>query len=313
MKVINDLRQMHRMEKPCVIALGTFDGLHLGHQDVIKAAQRAAAAQDALLAVFTFSNHPMQLIRPEKLPAALLTKEQKYKLLEQLGVELLVDLPFNWELANLSPLSFIDKLEQLGVCGVVVGENFTFGCKGAGNCELLAAEAAKRGFKLDIRPLITNGTTQELICSTAIRRMILNGQVEAAAGFLGRCYVLSGTVAHGNERGRLLGFPTANIELAHTKIAVPPVGVYAVRAILSNGAVYNAMANIGNNPTFGDVLLPRLEVHIFDFAGDIYGEQLTIEFIARLRDQVKFVGIDALKAQLAADKAACKAILDKSK
>lgn len=306
MKVINELRQLHKMDKPVVIALGTFDGLHLGHQQVIMAAKHEANRVGALLAVFTFSNHPLQLIRPEKVPVALLTKAQKYQLLEQLGVELLVDLPFNWELANLSPLSFIDKLEILDVCGIVVGENFTFGCKGAGNCELLAQEAAKRGVTLEVLPLVKDN--QQIVCSTAVREMIAKGSVEAATAFLGRPYALTGIVAHGNERGRLLGFPTANIELSDARIAIPALGVYAVRVTLADGIAYNGMANIGNNPTFGDVLKPRLETNIFDFNGDIYGQQITVEFIAKVREQGKFASLDALVAQLEADKKVCKKI-----
>lgn len=308
MLVINDLRQLHKMDKPVVIALGTFDGLHLGHQQVIMAAKDKAARVGALLAVFTFSNHPMQLIRPERVPTALLTKEQKYQLLEQMGVELLVDLPFNWELANLSPLSFIDKLEQLGISGIVVGENFTFGCKGAGNCQLLAQEASKRGFTLEVLPLVKDN--QQIVCSTTIRKMIAEGFVEAAAAFLGRPYALTGIVAHGNERGRLLGFPTANIELSASRIAIPAVGVYAVRVILADASIYNGMANIGNNPTFGDVLKPRLETNIFDFSGDIYDQPITVEFIAKVREQVKFASLDALIAQLEADKKVCEKRLD---
>lgn len=307
MLVINDLRQLHKMDKPVVIALGTFDGLHLGHQQVIMTAKREAIRVGAILAVFTFSNHPLQLIRPEKVPAALLTKAQKYRLLEQMGIELLVDLPFNWELANLSPLNFIDKLELLGICGIVVGENFNFGCKGAGNCQLLAQEAGKRGFALEVLPLVKDN--QQVVCSTAIRKMISEGSVEAAAAFLGRPYALTGRVAHGNERGRLLGFPTANIELSNAHTAVPSVGVYAVRVTLADGTTYNGMANIGNNPTFGDVIKPRLETNIFDFSGDIYGQQITVEFIAKVREQTKFDSLDALIAQLNADKKYCKKIL----
>lgn len=307
MLVINDLRQIHRLEKQCVVALGTFDGLHIGHQDVIAAAKRQAEQRDHLLAVFTFSNHPLELICPEKVPVALLTKAQKYALLEKFGVEVLIDLPFDKQLAELSPANFIDKLLLLGVSGIVVGENFTYGYKGAGNCKLLAEAAVENDFSLDVRPLVK--LQGDVVSSTFIRRAIKEGSVEAAAAFLGRPYALMGVVAHGNERGRLLGFPTANIELADARTAVPPVGVYAVRVTLADGKIYNAMANIGNNPTFGDVLKPRLEANIFDFSGDIYGQQITVEFIAKVREQTKFDSLDALIAQLEADKKVCKAIL----
>ena len=302
MIIINELGQLHKMERACVIALGTFDGLHLGHQDVILAAKAQAESTGALLTVFTFSNHPLQLIRPELVPVALLTKEKKYELLTKLGVEVLVDLPFNWELANLSPKQFIDKLKILGIQGIVVGENFTYGCKGAGNCALLAEAAKQHNFNLDVRPLVTNPLIDKPVSSTIIRAMLKEGHVEQATALLGRAYSLKGTVAMGNQRGRLLGFPTANIEFSGAPTAVPPEGVYAVRVTLANGKTYGGMANIGNNPTFGDVLKPRLEVNIFDFTGDLYGQTITVEFISRIREQQKFTGLEALTQQLNADK-----------
>lgn len=307
MLVINDLRQIHKLEKQCVVALGTFDGLHIGHQDVIATARRQSRQRGHLLAVFTFSNHPLKLICPAKVPVALLTKKQKYSLLKELGVEVLIDLPFDKQLASLRPEEFLAKLLCLGVSGIVVGENFTYGYKGAGNCKLLAESAVENDFTLDVRPLVKH--QDNVVSSTFIRKSIQDGSVENATAFLGRPYALTGIVAHGNERGRLLGFPTANIELADARIAIPAVGVYAVRVTLADGIAYNGMANIGNNPTFGDVLKPRLETNIFDFSGDIYGQQITVEFIAKVREQTKFDSLDALIAQLEADKKVCKAIL----
>lgn len=306
MLVINDLRQIHKLEKQCVVALGTFDGLHVGHQDVINVARRQARQRGHLLAVFTFQNHPLELICPERVPVALLTREEKYSLLEKLGVELLIDLPFDRQLASLSPAEFLQKLLLLGISGIVVGENFTYGYKGAGNCKLLAEAAMDNSFSLEVRPLVKQ--QGEAVSSTLIRQKLLEGHVEAAARLLGRPYTITGIVAHGNERGRLLGFPTANLELADNRVALPPVGVYAVRVRLSQGS-YKGMANIGNNPTFGDVNSLRLETHIFDFSDDIYGQSITIEFVAAIREQVKFNSLDALITQLQQDKSKCQEIL----
>lgn len=306
MLVINALGKVHRLKKQCVVALGTFDGLHLGHQDVIFAAKQEAEARNALLTVFTFSNHPLELIHPELAPTRLLTKEQKYELLESYGVDVLLDLPFNWELARLSPTEFMKKLLLLGVSGLVVGENFTYGAEGAGNCDTLARAAQEQGFSLDVRPLVTKNDI--VISSTIIRQLLAEGKVAAAAELLGRPYALTGTVAHGNERGRLLGFPTANIELCEAGVAHPPEGVYAVRVLVC-GKEYKGMANIGKNPTFGDVAGLRLETHIFDFAQDIYGQQLTVLFVVKLREQVKFASIDELQTQLEQDKLKCRKML----
>lgn len=306
MLVVNALGQVHKLKKQCVVALGTFDGLHLGHQDVILAAKKEAEERNVLLTVFTFSNHPLELIRPEFAPVRLLSKEQKYELLASYGVDVLLDLPFNWELARLSPSDFIEKLLLLDVSGVVVGENFTYGAEGAGNCDTLARAAQEQGFSLDVRPLVQRDGV--VISSTVIRQLLAEGKVAAASELLGRPYALTGTVSHGNERGRLLGFPTANIELCEAGVAYPPEGVYAVKALV-DGKEYKGMANIGKNPTFGDVAELRLETHLFDFAKDIYGQQLTVLFIANLRKQVKFASIDELKAQLEQDKQSCRILL----
>lgn len=305
MKVVTEIGQLHKGEKSYVVALGTFDGLHLGHQEVITTAKREATKRNALLAVFTFSNHPLELIRPELVPVKLLTQQQKYKLLEGFGVDLLIDLPFNKELASLSKDAFLNKLLQLGVSGIVVGENFTYGEKGAGNCRSLAEAAVEYGFSLDVRPLVKREGT--VISSTVVRHLLAEGSVREAAALLGRSYGLTGTVAHGQERGRLLGFPTANIELSEARVACPPEGVYAVRVLVGTEE-YKGMANVGKNPTFGDVEKLRLEAHLFDFSGNLYGKEITVLFVDKIREQVKFSSIEKLKQQLEQDKLQCRNI-----
>lgn len=302
MEIITSLEQLHSFAAPCVVALGTFDGLHRGHLDVIGTAKQEAEQTGAKLAVFTFSNHPLEWINPAHVPVALVTPAVKLQLLESLGVDVLIDIPFNQLVADLLPQQFLERLSALNYSCLVVGENFTYGQRGVGNVYTLAASAQAMGFKLIVRKLVSNNGT--IVSSTEIRRLITAGEVQQAAKMLGRSYSISGIVAHGNERGRLLGYPTANLELVDAHVAIPLGGVYAVRAYV-DGGVYGGMANIGKNPTFGDVEKPRLETNIFGFSGDIYGKTLTIEFVQRIRGEVKFAGIDALKAQLAQDKLDC--------
>ena len=302
MEIITSLEQLHSFAAPCVVALGTFDGLHRGHLDVIGTAKQEAEQTGAKLAVFTFSNHPLEWINPAHVPVALVTPAVKLQLLESLGVDVLIDIPFNQLVADLLPQQFLERLSALNYSCLVVGENFTYGQRGVGNVYTLAASAQAMGFKLIVRKLVSNNGT--IVSSTEIRRLITAGEVQQAAKMLGRSYSISGIVAHGNVRGRLLGYPTANLELVDAHVAIPLGGVYAVRAYV-DGGVYGGMANIGKNPTFGDVEKPRLETNIFGFSGDIYGKTLTIEFVQRIRGEVKFAGIDALKAQLAQDKLDC--------
>lgn len=303
MDVITSLKQLHKYDRPCVVALGTFDGLHRGHMDVIRTAWEEAHRTDALLAVFTFSNHPFACFRPDRVPPALITPAQKQALLRDLGVDVLVDVPFDLSVARIAPEAFLEQLQVLGYSCLVVGNNFTYGLRSAGTVDTLAASAQRLGFKLMVRQLVSDGAT--IISSTAIRRLIAEGDVQEAAHMLGRSYSLTGAVASGNQRGRLLGFPTANLELADYNQAIPLAGVYAVQ-VLHSGQRYGGMANIGTNPTFGDVAKPRLETHIFDFNENIYGQEITVQFIARIRGEVKFSSIEALTNQLAQDKMACK-------
>ena len=306
MDVITSLEQLHKYNRPCVVALGTFDGLHRGHMDVIRTAWKEAHRTGALLAVFTFSNHPFACFRPDKVPPALITAAQKHQLLQDLGVDVLVDIPFNMSVARLTPEDFLQKLNGLGYSCLVVGNNFTYGIRGEGTVATLRESAQRFGFKLLVRELVSDASM--VISSTDIRRLIAEGDVEEAAAMLGRLYSLSGIVAHGNERGRLLGFPTANLELVDTKQAIPLGGVYAVQ-VLVQGQRYGGMANIGKNPTFGDVAKPRLETHIFGFSGDIYDQPISIEFVARVRGEVKFSSLDQLRSQLEHDQQTCQALL----
>ncbi len=303
MEIITSLKNFHSFERPCVIALGTFDGLHLGHQDVISSAAKYAREHDCRLAVFTFSNHPFSLIKPSEAPVSLIGSKEKYALLEQMGVDLLLEVPFDRQLAELSPDEFLQQLRKLNFVCLAVGENFNFGWHGTGNIATLKNFAAEQGFKLIVRPLVSeNGI---IISSTEIRKLISSGNITDANRMLGRPYVLAGVVKKGFQRGRLLNFPTANIELDAVQEAVPRTGVYAVRVTVG-GTLYYGMANIGMNPTFGDLVSARLETHIFDFKDVIYGCHLSVEFHQFIRAEQKFSSVEELQKQLLADSMECR-------
>lgn len=309
MEIISTLSQLHSFSKPCVIALGTFDGLHRGHVDIIEAARNEAENEKALLAVFTFQNHPATYINPALVPPALITNVDRQKAFKDLGVDVLIEVPFDKELCSLSPEKFVEKLSEINFSCLVIGDNFTYGSMGRGNKTSLRELAQLNGFKLIVRTLVTNA--ELIISSTTIRCQITEGKVDLASNLLGRFYSLSGKVAHGNERGRTINFPTANIELIDLKLAIPAIGVYAVFVTVGDKE-YHGMANIGDNPTFGDIRNKRLEVNIFDFNEDIYDREIIVTFVARIRGEVKFSGIEALKEQLIQDKIACHKLLKES-
>lgn len=277
MEIITSLDAELKNKYPAtVIALGTFDGLHLGHTDVINTARDYAERSGLKLAVFTFSNHPLALIRPDLVPVRIISAEEKIKLLESFGVDYLINIPFTEDFAALSPDEFLEKLACFNYRCLVVGENFTYGFLGSGKTETLERSGRKNGFDVIVRPLVKiNGN---VVSSTGIRNLIQAGHIEYANRMLGRAYAITGKIVHGEQRGRRLGFPTANIELLHGEMAVPAPGVYAVTASIE-GSIYEGMGNIGNNPTFNDVEHARLEVNLFNCSGDLYGKQCQCSFI----------------------------------
>lgn len=304
MEIITSLASDLKTEYPAtVIALGTFDGLHLGHNDVIKTAGEYARQNGLKLAVFTFSNHPLALIRPDLVPVRIISAEDKIKLLAACGVDYLINIPFTEDFAALSPDEFLEALKQFNYRCLVVGENFTYGFLGSGKTDTLERSGRKNGFKVIVRPLVKmNGN---IVSSTGIRNLIRAGHIGYANEMLGRAYAITGQIVHGEQRGRKLGFPTANIELVHGEMAVPAPGVYAVTAEIE-GKMYEGMGNIGNNPTFDDVEHVRLEVNLFDCSGDLYGKQMKVYFHKYIRAEKKFSGVEELCRQIDADKEAIK-------
>lgn len=304
MEIITSLDAELKNKYPAtVIALGTFDGLHLGHTDVINTARDYAERNGLKLAVFTFSNHPLALIRPDLVPVRIISAEEKIKLLESFGVDYLINIPFTEDFAALSPDEFLEKLVCFNYRCLVVGENFTYGFLGSGKTETLERSGRKNGFDVIVRPLVKmNGN---VVSSTGIRNLIQAGHIEYANRMLGRAYAITGKIVHGEQRGRKLGFPTANIELLHGEMAVPAPGVYAVTVSIE-GSIYEGMGNIGNNPTFNDVEHARLEVNLFNCSGDLYGKTMSVQFHKYIRAEKKFSGVEELCRQIEEDKKAIK-------
>lgn len=304
MEIITSLDAELKNKYPAtVIALGTFDGLHLGHTDVINTAKDYAERNGLKLAVFTFSNHPLALIRPDLVPVRIISAEEKIKLLESFGVDYLINIPFTEDFAALSPDEFLERLDCFNYRCLVVGENFTYGFLGSGKTETLERSGRKNGFDVIVRPLVKmNGN---VVSSTGIRNLIQAGHIEYANRMLGRAYAITGKIVHGEQRGRKLGFPTANIELLHGEMAVPAPGVYAVTASIE-GSIYEGMGNIGNNPTFNDVEHARLEVNLFNCSGDLYGKTMSVQFHKYIRAEKKFSGVEELCRQIEEDKKAIK-------
>lgn len=304
MEIITSLDAELKNKYPAtVIALGTFDGLHLGHTDVINTAKDYAERNGLKLAVFTFSNHPLALIRPDLVPVRIISAEEKIKLLESFGVDYLINIPFTEDFAALSPDEFLERLAYFNYRCLVVGENFTYGFLGSGKTETLERSGRKNGFDVIVRPLVKmNGN---VVSSTGIRNLIQAGHIEYANRMLGRAYSITGKIVHGEQRGRKLGFPTANIELLHGEMAVPAPGVYAVTASIE-GSIYEGMGNIGNNPTFNDVEHARLEVNLFNCSRDLYGKTMSVQFHKYIRAEKKFSGVEELCRQIEEDKKAIK-------
>ncbi len=293
------------------VSIGNFDGVHRGHQSMIAELLRNARVYAAPAVVFTFDPHPIALLRPGQSPPPLSTTERKIELLSQCGIDAVIVYPTDRELLQLSPKEFFDSvvLGSLQARGLVEGPNFFFGHNRAGSIETLREFCAAADVALDIVPPVVVG--DQLVSSSEIRRLIVDGRVRDAGSLLGATYRVAGTVVRGAERGRTIGFPTANLEGIRT--VLPRDGVYAGRALVGSsrtpGSWFPAGINIGPNPTFADQER-KVEVHLAGFSGDLYGCRLVVELAERLRDTVRFDGIDKLKAQLAIDIARARALDD---
>jgi riboflavin kinase/FMN adenylyltransferase len=281
-----------------VLALGNFDGLHRGHMKIIERVRRVAAERSATSVVMTFDPHPPRIVRPDKAPPLLMTKAQRLEALERAGVEGVAVVRFTEEMSRWDPEMFVRTVlvDWLHVAEVWVGANFLFGHDRAGNFSLLRMLGGRYGFRAEkIDPVRYKDF---VVSSTRIRRLIAEGRVDEAGALLGHPYTIAGTVIEGDQRGRQIGFPTAN--LATDNELLPPNGVYATTVWL-DGVIYPAVTNVGVRPTFGGAGGPVVEAHLLDVDRDLYGRSLHLGFIQRVRDERRFEGVDLLKAQIGAD------------
>jgi riboflavin kinase/FMN adenylyltransferase len=281
-----------------VLALGNFDGLHRGHMKIIDRVRRRAGERGGTPAAMTFDPHPPRVVRPDKAPPLLMTRDQRVEALSRSGMQGIAVVRFTGELSRWEPETFVRTVlvEWLHVVEVWVGANFLFGHDRAGNFSVLRSLGARYGFRAEkIDPVRYKDF---VVSSTRIRRLVAEGRVDEAGALLGHHYFVDGTVQRGAGRGRELGFPTANLQTANE--LPPPAGVYATTATIE-GIVYPSVTNIGMRPTFADVQHPVIETHIFDFSRDLYGTTVRLSFVQRLRDERAFPDVDALRAQIEAD------------
>lgn len=290
-------------DRGAVVAIGNFDGLHRGHQALFARAKAEAATTKARAGVVTFEPHPVRVLAPNLAPPLILRTDEKRAGLEAAGLDVCFVVAFDNDIANLSPAAFIKTLlqDRFGVSGVVVGEGFRFGHRATGTIADLRAVFGDRAVEV---AAVKEGS---LVCSSSkVRELVMLGQVDTAALLLGSPYFVEGEVVRGDQRGRTIGIPTANVE--SQRELLPKVGVYATRVVTDDKRVVDSVTNVGLRPTF-DGQGVRIEAHLFDFDGDLYGRRLRVEFVKRLRDEQRFNGIEALKAQIHADIAAAKAAL----
>ena len=297
-----------------VVAIGNFDGVHRGHRALIAEAKMQAEARRSPLAVLSFEPHPQEFFKPSPDCFRLTPLRAKARLLADLGVDALFALNFDGEMAKRTPQDFVLNVlvEGLGISGAVVGHDFEFGQKRAGNLATLSYMGEMEGFTVTAFDTVT-ASGDEKISSTLIRKMLREAHPEEAARLLGHPWAVEARVEHGDARGRTMGFPTANMHLGHC--LAPAFGVYAVRVNILEGdravARHDGVANFGIRPMY-QVNVPLMETHLFDFDGDLYGKYLSVELIAYIRPEAKFPDLNALIAQIRADAAKAREILAKT-
>jgi riboflavin kinase/FMN adenylyltransferase len=301
---------------PSAVTIGAYDGVHLGHRAVIDEVRRLAHADGLETVVVTFDRHPATVVRPDSAPRLLCDLEQKLELLADAGVDTTYVVHFDEVRAKESAEDFVREVLVgcLSTRAVVVGEDFHFGHQRGGNVALLRTMGAELGFVVDGLALVASDGTPAgdaaNVSSTAIRKLLDDGDVRGASVLLGRPHEVRGAVEHGDKRGRELGFPTANLQLP-AEIALPADGIYAGWLQRADGTVHATAMSLGHRPTFYERPqgAPLLECHLLDFAGDLYGEAVRVRFVERLRGEVRFEGVEALVAQMAADVEQTRALL----
>lgn len=317
MKSINNLKDIDTPFKNAVVTLGNFDGVHLGHREIFRSVVKTAKAIKGTSIVCTFQPHPLKMLAPEHAPRLINTPQERERLIEASCVDVLLTIPFNQQLAELTPEEFVRDVlvAKIGVKHLVVGYDYAFGKGRSGSIAFLKEQGAHFGFKVDVFGAVQKESL--VLSSTRVRQAILSGNVDGAVSLLGRHFNLEGTVVHGDGRGRGLGFATANLET--TKELLPRDGVYAAIVRYESPCEssdscqeYLAVVNIGKKPTFGDHPL-TIEAHLLDTQADFYGEKLRVYFVKRLRDEQKFANKEALCATIAEDVQQARDILAKTR
>jgi riboflavin kinase / FMN adenylyltransferase len=312
MQVISDVSTVVDAPNGSVVTIGAYDGVHLGHQKVIAEVRSMAADRGLKSVVVTFDRHPASVVRPESAPRQLTDLKQKLQLLETTGVDATVVVTFDEQMSRMTPEAWIEAVlvKCAGARAVAVGEDFHFGRQRSGNVDLLKKVGIDSGFDVVGVPLLPRvDGVDEPISSTAIRRALVGGQVEIAARMLGRSFEARGIVVTGDQRGRLLGFPTANVEISG-QMCLPADGVYAGWYGRPDHPVTACAINIGRRPTFYEHADHSLvEAHLLDFNDDLYGQRARVQFVSFLRSERKFDGLESLKAQLNHDIASARKAL----
>jgi riboflavin kinase / FMN adenylyltransferase len=293
MRIFESLDFSERFVNP-VLTIGNYDGLHLGHRRIIEKIQEKAFDLNGTSMLMTFHPHPLTILRPDKCIGLITPLHVKKRLIEEAGIDVLIIIPFTDDFRHVTPEAFVDDLlvKKLGIKGLIVGYDFKFGKEGKGNVEYLASLSTEYGFFFEIQGAIT--FDGEKVGSNRIRKMIQEGDVGKAALHLDRPYMIEGTVVKGEGRGRTIGFPTINLKTEFPLI--PKRGVY-ITDVDVGGKRYPAVTNIGYNPTFDGQSL-TIETYILDFSGDLYDRNIALYFLERVRDEVRFSGVDELKERI---------------
>ena len=288
-----------QLDRPGAVAIGKFDGIHLGHQKLIQKIIEQKA-KGYLATVFTFDTSAAAFFGGEE--KELTTREEKRIVFEKMGVDVLIEFPLNRETAATEPVEFVQRylVSQMQAAYICAGTDLSFGRRGAGNYELLQQYADSYGYQVELIDKVR--MDGEEVSSTRVREAVRTGQMEAAARMLGTPYSVSGTVEHGRRLGRTIGMPTANLLPEQDKL-LPPNGVYYSK-VLMGGRIYSSITNIGCKPTVSENHIMGVETYLYDFAGDIYGKDITVQLLAFRRPEMKFDGVDSLKAQMQKDIAA---------
>ena len=295
-----------QLDRPGAVAIGKFDGIHLGHQKLIQKIIEQKA-KGYLATVFTFDTSAAAFFGGEE--KELTTREEKRIVFEKMGVDVLIEFPLNRETAATEPVEFVQRylVSQMQAAYICAGTDLSFGRRGAGNYELLQQYADSYGYQVELIDKVR--MDGEEVSSTRVREAVRTGQMEAAARMLGTPYSVSGTVEHGRRLGRTIGMPTANLLPEQDKL-LPPNGVYYSK-VLMGGRIYRSITNIGCKPTVSEHHIMGVETYLYDFAGDIYGKDITVQLLAFRRPEMKFDGVDSLKAQMQKDIAAGQIFSDK--